>query len=223
MDDPALDASEHLHALRGLSRINRISRSVPIVWEPIQALAREIGARPLQVLDIATGAGDVPIGIAQRAQRVGIRLQIDACDRSPRAVEYAHRQAEQAGVEVRFFELDALADPISSEYDVLMCSLFLHHLEDAQVVDLLRRMGGATRHLVVINDLIRSPASFLLVYLGTRLFSSSQVVHIDGPRSVRAAYTMQEIQAMAAQAGLKGANIARRWPCRYLLVWRKPS
>lgn len=221
MDDPALDSAEHLQALRGLERINRISRSVPIVWEPIRALAREIGGRPVRVLDVATGAGDVPIGCARRAQRAGIHLQIEACDRSPRALEYARHQAGQARVEVRFFELNAIADSIPSGYDVVMCSLFLHHLEDADVVDLLQRMKEATRHLVVINDLVRSPAALLLVSLGTRLFSSSQVVHTDGPRSVRAAYTLEEIQAMADKAGLTGATVANRQPCRFLLVWRQ--
>ena len=221
MDNPALDASEHLQALRGVERVNRVSRSVPIVWGPIRALALEIGGRPLRVLDVATGAGDVPIGLARKARRAGIRLQMDACDQSPRALEYARRGAEQAGVEVRFFGLDATADPIPSGYDAVICSLFLHHLEDAHVVDLLRRMGEAARHLVVINDLVRSPASLMLVYLATRLFSSSQVVHTDGPRSVRAAYTLEEIRTMAEKAGLVGATVSKRWPCRFLLVWRR--
>ncbi len=221
MDDPALDSAEHLQALRGLERVNRVSRSVPIVWGPIRALAREIGGRPLRVLDVATGAGDVPIGLARKVRQAGIVLQIDACDQSPRALEHARQRAEQAGVDVRFFELDAVADPIPSGYDAVICSLFLHHLEDAQVVDLLRRMGEAAQHRVVINDLVRSPTSLILVYLATRLFSSSHVVHTDGPRSVRAAYTLEEIRTMAEKAGLASAAVEKRWPCRFLLVWNR--
>ena len=40
MDDPGLDPAEHRHALAGLARINRLSRSVAVLWPPVAALAR---------------------------------------------------------------------------------------------------------------------------------------------------------------------------------------
>ena len=102
---------------------------------------------------------------------------------------------------------------------MLTCSLFLHHLDEAEAVDLLRRMAAAARQLVLINDLRRSTAGLLLAYLGTRLLSTSPVVHTDGPLSVAAAFTLAEVRKLAAQAGLKGATVAGRWPFRFLLKW----
>jgi hypothetical protein len=103
-----------------------------------------------------------------------------------------------------------------------MCSLFLHHLADDEAKDLLTRMAAAARHLLLVNDLERSTRGLLLAYLGTRLLSRSPVVHVDGLRSVRAAFTRTEVRALAERAGLNGAEVSPRWPCRYLLTWRRP-
>src|SRR5947207_3208402 len=109
MDRPDLDAASHHQALRGLQRLNFWSGSAGILWRPIRDLARSLG-RPLRVLDLATGAGDVPIGLWRRAARAGLDLQIEGCDVSPRAVAYARQQAERFRADVRFFPLNVCDD-----------------------------------------------------------------------------------------------------------------
>ena len=220
MDDPALDAARHRHALRGLARLNWWSGSVRILWEPLCSLALEMG-RPVVILDVATGAGDVPIGLWHRAQRLGLPLRIEGCDASPMAIEYASQRSAQAGAGVRFFGLDTRTSPFPDGYDVLLCSLFLHHLDGADATALLRKMAQAARRMVLVNDLVRSVSGFALAYAGTRLLTTSEVVQADGPRSVRAAFTVEEAQALAARAGLDGAVVHRRWPCRFLLRWTR--
>jgi len=222
MDDPALPVLEHTHALRGLTRINRWSTSLRIVASPIVALARTNGRAPLRVLDVATGAGDVPIGLWRRASRAGVQLEIEGCDRSPTAIAYASAQAQRAGARIRFFAHDLFGDRSLGEYDVIVSSLFLHHLDFEQASLALARMAVMARHLLLINDLRRSYPGLCLAVIGTRLLSSSSVVHRDGPRSVRAAYTMSEAVALAHAADLRDARVVPRWPCRFLLTWHRP-
>jgi hypothetical protein len=102
-----------------------------------------------------------------------------------------------------------------------MCSLFLHHLDEPQAVELLRRMSESARHLVLVNDLIRGRLGYALAWLGTRLLTRSRVVHVDGPLSVEGAFTRAEALELAERAGLHGATIVRRWPCRFLLTWQR--
>jgi len=221
MDDPSLNAEQHLHALRGLERINQWSANVCTIWAPVQALAAEEPKHTVRVLDIATGAGDIPIALWHRARRASVRLEVDGCDRSSVAMAHARHRAKQSRADVRFFELDALNDEIPPGYDVVTCSLFLHHLNDEDTVRLLRSMARAVGRLVVISDLVRSRIGLALAYLGTRLLSTSTVVHVDGPRSVLAAYTLDEIRMLSTRAGMDNPVIAPRWPCRYLLRWEK--
>ena len=229
MDDPALDARQHFAALRGLERINRWSGSVRIVWSAIAALPPGPGAHPLRVLDVATGAGDVPIGLCVRAAQAGRMLQIDAADVSPTALEFARQRAARAGVPavaagagvgVRFLTLDALHDALPDGYDVITSSLFLHHLAGEDAATLLAKMAAARPRLIVVNDLLRDWLGYALAFLGPRVLTRCRVVHVDAVRSVRAAFTMQEVRNLAGQAGLRNFVLQHRWPRRFLLTWQ---
>jgi 2-polyprenyl-3-methyl-5-hydroxy-6-metoxy-1,4-benzoquinol methylase len=172
------------------------------------------------VLDLATGGGDSPVALARRAARAGLPVEIEGCDVNSQAVSYAQEQAKARGAHVRFSVLDALKEPLPEGFDVLCCSLFLHHLDEHDAMALLRRMADATRQIVLIDDLIRSRRGYLLALVGTHLLSGSRIVHVDGPLSVRSAFTLAEARALADQAGLQSARIRRHWPERFLLSWR---
>ena len=221
MDGPGLDPAEHAGALRGLGRINRLSRSGAILWPSIARLARPGGAT-IRVLDLASGGGDVPIVLARRAASAGLPIQVEGSDASPEAVRFATRQAEGRGAPVRFRVLDALRDPIPGGFDVVSCSLFLHHLDPPEAVSLLRAMAGDATRLVLVNDLARTRAGYLLAWFGCRLLSRSPVVHHDGPASVAGAFTPGEARSLAEDAGLVGATVALHWPERFLLAWSRP-
>jgi 2-polyprenyl-3-methyl-5-hydroxy-6-metoxy-1,4-benzoquinol methylase len=223
MDQPGLDAPAHARALRGLARINSWSFSAATFWPGIVRVARENSGRPVRVLDIATGGGDVPIRLARRAHRAGLDVRIEGCDVSPVAVGLAARAANAAGVPVRFFPLDVLRSSLPQGYDVLTSSLFLHHLAEGDAVGLLERMAEATRSTILINDLLRSRIGYGIAWACCRLLSRSPVVHHDGPVSVRAAFTTAEARRLADRAGLHGARLERRWPWRFLLSWSRPN
>jgi SAM-dependent methyltransferase len=216
MDDPALDPAEHRRALAGLARINWVSDSPGVLWPAIRQLAR--GGAPVRVLDVATGSGDVPRALAAKAARAGLtNLSFAGCDISPTAVEAASR----ASPGIAFFAHDALRDPLPAGYDVVTCSLFLHHLSEADAATLLSRMAAAAGRLVLVNDLDRSRFNYLAVWAACRLLTRSPVVRFDGPASVRSAFTADEALALAEKAGLAGASVRRRFPCRYLLTWQR--
>jgi 2-polyprenyl-3-methyl-5-hydroxy-6-metoxy-1,4-benzoquinol methylase len=217
MDEPGLVADRHWAALAGLRRINSWSRSAEILWPSLRSLAQQIRNRPLRVLDVATGGGDVPVRLWQLAIRAKVSLEISGCDISPTALDYAAQQARESGAAVQFFALNALRDEIPSGFDAITCSLFLHHLDEPDAMELLGRMGRAANRLVLVNDLARTRFGLMLAQVGTRLLSRSDVVHVDGPRSVRGAFTPDEALKMAERAGLHGATVSRRWPARYLL------
>ena len=104
----------------------------------------------------------------------------------------------------------------------MICSLFLHHLDEAEAVTVLRSMSQGSRRAVLVNDLVRSRSGYLLAVLGTRILSRSPIVHIDGPLSVAGAFTPDEVLQLCEQAGLNGATISRHWPQRFLLTWSRP-
>lgn len=220
MDDPNLDPRAHAKALRGLARINFVSNSAGILWGPIRDLSLD-HSRTLVVLDVATGSGDLPIALARRARKAGIDLHLEACDISAVALAHARASAERAGVSITLHQLNALTDPVPHA-DVVLCSLFLHHLAEESASRLLMVMKNAARRMVVVNDLERSRLGWWLAWIGVRLLTRSRIVHVDGPRSVEGAFTLSEAVKLASSAGLTPIRTSRHWPCRYRLVWRRP-
>jgi 2-polyprenyl-3-methyl-5-hydroxy-6-metoxy-1,4-benzoquinol methylase len=221
IDDPALDRDRLHGALGGLTTINALSRSAEILWPPIRRLARELKSDRLRVLDIATGAGDVPIRLWRKARRAGLALEIHGIDVSEPVLEYARRRAAKAGAPLAFRRLNVVEGPLPAGYDVITSSLFLHHLSDEAAGKLLRSMAAAAEHLVLVNDLRRSRWGLALAHFAGHVLTRSPVVRLDAVRSVRAALTLGEARELAAEAGLQGIELARHWPCRYLLSWRR--
>ncbi|MFK7790120.1 MAG: methyltransferase domain-containing protein, partial [Phycisphaeraceae bacterium] len=221
MDDPALPEQEHALALKGLRRINAISRTAAVLLHQLVRLMGDDPSQPRRILDVACGDGDTTMMLVKLASKHGLPWQVSGCDISERAVSFARKRAIDLKVDSPFYQADALRDLDVQGYDAVVNSLFLHHLEDQQIVAFLRRLQDAQH--VVISDLVRSRRAYATTWLGVRLLSRSQVVHVDGPLSVRAALTKNEMCELAGQGGLTGATIQSSWPMRQLLVWSRPS
>lgn len=221
MDQPDLEPARHVQALRGLARINQWSGSARILWPAIRAYAMQNHLPSLRILDIATGGGDVPLALWRKGRRANFSMALEGWDISPCAVTHAQARAAEEQAPVCFARHDVMKEPIPTRFDIITCSLFLHHLSEDQAVQLLEKMAQATQGMILVNDLIRSHAGLALALVGTRMLSSSQVVHVDGPRSVRAAYTLGEVQRLAGRAGLSGHSLTAHWPYRFLLAWMR--
>lgn len=230
MDQPDLDRDKLECALRGLSRLNRWSGSAAILWPVLRDLALQLEgtdqpncSKPvtLRILDLATGAGDNPIRLALKALKANLSMQFAGCDVNPHSIEFASRHAQKAGADVDWFVCDILADKLPAGYDVIMCSLYMHHLSNNQTAHLLGRMWQAASRTVVVCDLVRSRFGLFLATAASRILTHSEVVQTDGPISVRAAYTIQEFSNIANLAGLREHRLRRQWPARFLFTAHK--
>ena len=218
MDDPALDPAEHAHALRGLARLNALSRAPAVLYPILRREAARLD-RPLTIVDIAAGSADVPVALLKRANRDGVRFDITACDISPVALEHARDRASVANTRLTTKQLDILNQD-APQADVLTCSLFLHHLSDDQVRLVLGKMAMAAGRMVLISDLRRGMWGTALAAVIPRLVTRSHVVHVDGLRSARAALSVGEARAMTRGiADGRGWSIGRAFPARMLMRW----
>ena len=141
--------------------------------------------------------GDVAIALWKQARRVGIQLDIHGYDINPHAVEFANAAARKETADVRFFQHDLLKDSFPDDYDSVISSLFLHHLDEHDAQTFLTTAARSVRQGILIHDLSRSKSGYLFAYYGTRFISRSDVVRVDGPRSVEGAFTPEEVQALA--------------------------
>lgn len=217
MDSAELDPARFVGSLKGLRRVNIATGSARILFPPLEAMARAHG--PLRVLDVACGGGDVAIALSKRLNGLGV--EVHGCDVNPLAVKHATEEAKGVESAASFFHLDAVKDPIPQGYDVVMSSLFLHHLSKSHAREFLAKAAEAADRMVLVHDLVRGRAGHLLAYIGVRALLCNDVCHEDGPRSVEGAFTIAEAKALADAAGLEGCSMKRRFPFRFLLEWSK--
>lgn len=222
MDDPALDAHEHLAALHALGTINALSRTASTLARAVIRLAassrRSDG--PLHVVDVACGGGDVTVALARR---LGPSYHVTGIDMSPRAAARAAEHAATRAVKNVSFEVRDVLAGGCPDCDVAVSSLFLHHLDDDTAAATIRTLAAAAALGGVVSDLVRSRRGLLLAHLVTRVLTRSRVAQVDGPLSVRAARTLPEYRLLMERAGLSATRIAAIWPERVLITWRHPT
>lgn len=219
MDDPALDPQRHIRALQALRTVNALSWTAGRIWAELLSRGLSPG-RPLRVLDLACGGGDVVVALRRRADEAGLPLTIDGCDRSPAALEHARAQADKQGIQASFMEMDVVDTPLPRGYDVLCSSLFLHHLTSAAAVRFLAAMAAAAPAFLV-QDLRRTPVGYALAMITLRTVARSDVARVDGLRSVAGAFTLDEASTLVEEAGLEGARLWRCWPQRFAVSWSR--
>lgn len=217
MDDPAIDPAEHDRALAGLARINRLSFAARAHLPALTDTAEKCGGR-VRVLDVAAGSGDIGIGLARLAARRSIRVDLTLTDISPTALAACKRRTEAGRLSVEILAADAVRGPLPP-CDLAVCSLFLHHLDDAAAVRVLENMNQAARVGGSVNDLRRVRGGNMLADVVPRIVTRSEVVHADAAISARAAYTPDELQRMAMSAGLRAATVRRTFPARMTMTW----
>tara|TARA_Y100000589_G_scaffold312144_1_gene332203 strand:- start:1744 stop:2442 length:699 start_codon:yes stop_codon:yes gene_type:complete len=220
MDDPDLDDHHHREALAGLHRINIFSGVEKTIWPLIRNLFHG-DSSSLSLLDIACGSGEIPIKLAQRASSLGFHLDLAGCDFSPLARQVALEKSNTANLKMKYQSIDVRQGSLAAmgQFDVVMCNLFLHHLEEHAAIHVLREASKITKRLLIVNDIRRDWINLILAKTVPRILTRSKVVHVDAVRSVRAAYSESEFRMLANNAGLPNARLRTVFPKRMILTW----
>ena len=140
--------------LRSLSQINRwlLGYRPTLAW--LKRLPRGERDR-LHIVDVGSGGGDLLRCISGWARRRGIAVQLTGIDMNP----YAARAASEftpKELEIAWVTCNALEYRPEKPPDVIVSSLMTHHLEDEEIVALLRWMEANAKAGWFINDLERS-------------------------------------------------------------------
>ncbi len=198
MDRPDASAAELAAALRSLRALNRWFGSHRMVEKFLRRWLRP-GDR-WRVADLATGSADIPRLVADFARQVGAEVEIVAVDFQPRTLATAQALSGDYP-EITCEQADVLTFGAKGSFDLVICSLALHHFSDEDAVALLRRCREISRHFVLVTDLRRGWLAHVGVYLLTALIFRDRMTREDGRVSAARAFSFAELRALAEKAG----------------------
>ncbi|MEX2643473.1 MAG: methyltransferase domain-containing protein [Acetobacterales bacterium] len=215
MDVEPATFEDYSTCLRDLERVNVLTFAYRPTLAFLSDMARAAPGRPLSVLDVACGRGDMLRRIDGWARRRKLSVALTGCDLDPRAVRAA-REAAAGHPGISWRAEDVLAHDRPGEFDVVISSLFAHHLDDDGVAAFLRWMERNAALGWFVNDLRRHPVPYGGFWLLSRLAGWHRFVRHDGPLSIARAFSAADWRRSLREAGVPEdtARIERRFPYR---------
>ena len=213
LDTDSGTAAEIEGSLRDLRSFNQRLGGVATTRNLIHSVARRTGRGAFSLLEVAAGTGFVPTQASQALRRSGVNLKITLLDRAS-----THLPKNGAASKL---VADALTVPFSdSAFDLVSCSLFLHHLSPEEVVEFARESLRVSRIAVLVNDLVRHPLHLALAYVGVPIYRS-RITRNDAPASVKQAYRVEEMSEFFLRAGAAKVEAQRHFLFRMgVVAWK---
>jgi 2-polyprenyl-3-methyl-5-hydroxy-6-metoxy-1,4-benzoquinol methylase len=167
--------------------------------------------RTIHLLDVGTGAADIPAALVRWARRRGIPIRVTAIDSAAHiaaAARKAVRDVPEITVEqADLFELAAT----DRRFDIVTASLFLHHVPPERTPEAIAAIDRLATRGVIISDLLRSALTWGAVG-ALAWVAGNRIVRHDAPLSVRRAFRVGELGRLAWAASLPYLR-ARREGC----------
>ncbi|MEO9803287.1 MAG: methyltransferase domain-containing protein [Reichenbachiella sp.] len=173
------------------------------------------------LVDLGCGGGDTLKLFARWGKKHKHNLQLTGIDANEYIIDYAKKNCRKYS-NVNLISDNILSDTFRNQkYDIAHASLFLHHLQEEEIIELLRQLIGQVDVGIVINDLHRHWVSYLFTkHLITR-WSKSEMVKYDSVLSVERSFVREELERYLNLAGIVNYALSWRWAYRWeLIIWK---
>jgi 2-polyprenyl-3-methyl-5-hydroxy-6-metoxy-1,4-benzoquinol methylase len=212
MDEPC-SYEDFRDCLSDLGQVNRLTLSYRSTLAFLDAVAATMPGQALRIVDVGSGGGDMLRCVERWAERRGIQVKLTGIDLNPYAARVS-RELMSASSAIEWITGDAFtyAEPV----DVVLSSLFTHHLEEPEIVRFLAWSEAVAQHGWFVNDLCREVVPYRLFGLLAKAVRWHRFVQHDGPVSFRRSFREEDWKRMLreAQIPLRDVRLARWTPGR---------
>lgn len=170
------------------------------------------------ILDIGFGGGHSIKELSNFASKYKTNLFFYGVDLKSDCVSFAEKNlAALQNKQLICQDYKNISPELLKRVDVIHCSLFLHHLSNAEIIDLMK-FSKANRCIFLANDLHRNWFAYYSIKILTKLFSKSYLVKNDAPLSVKRGFTRKELTALLSEAGYTNFSVKWSWAFRFVIV-----
>lgn len=213
LDDPDADPRVVRESLHHLARSNAWFGGVRAARIGLDRLLANRPAGRVSLLDVGTGAGDLPRTLGSHLSRRGVTLIPFGLDRHPAAAVLA------AAAGIPTVVGDCFALPFANgAVDVVLVSQVAHHFADPAITALAAEASRVAAVGVVLADLTRSRAARLGFRLGSAILGFDPATRADGLTSLDRGFTVPRLAALLEACGAR-PRITRHPGARIVATW----
>ena len=215
MDDFDMKGEVLRDALDKIAKINQLLGGNQLTLEGVKTI---IGQKPndiLTIVDVGCGNGDMLRKLAHYAENNKLNFKLIGIDANQFTVNYA-KELSHHYPNITFRCEDIFDKSFSAlNYDIVLCTLTLHHFKEEEIINLLEIFKANTRLGIVINDLQRSSISYRLFQGLCFVFRLNHMSREDGLVSILRGFKKPELEQFSKKLQLKNYSIEWKWAFRY--------
>ena len=222
MDDFELKGDDMKGVLTDLKNVNKWLGGNDISIKGIIKLLPE-GAKEqtITILDLGCGDGEILRECARLAKREGYNFRLIGIDANAFILEEARRRSTDFQ-NITFLEKDVFSSEIKElDYDIALCTLFLHHFPTEDLKTLLQRLINQAQVGIVVNDLHRSRMAFWLFKMVSYVIIKTSIARNDGLISVARGFKRRELERLSKEINNSTSDINWKWAFRYSWILKK--
>jgi SAM-dependent methyltransferase len=216
LDDPAIDPALAARSLQDVARSNVWFGGASAVIAELIPVLRKASARPtpLTLLDVGTGAGDIPELARRVATRNGVQLLTIGLEVTPAlAAESRPRSGDAVAG-------SALALPFADRsIDIVTCSQVLHHFEAADGARLIAELHRVAKVRVIVAEVRRTWPAAIGFWCASHALGFHPVTRHDGVVSVFRGFRARELGQAVRDATGCIARVRDRRGFRVTASW----
>ena len=222
MDDFTMEGALFRDTLDKLEIINRFLGGNSVTIKGLKKLLKNQSKnKTITIVDLGCGNGDVLRDVSKFGRKNNYSFKLIGIDANPAAIDYA-RELSKEYSELSFKTIDILSEDFKKQsYNIVLCTLFLHHLKNEELISFLKKTTENATIGVVVNDLHRHKLAYYLFKL-IGFFIKNKMVRQDGLTSVLRAFKRKDLENIAKEIKVH-FSIEWKWAFRYLWIMKKDS
>ena len=216
MDDFALEGQELQEALDKIAKINQLLGGNKLTLQGLKILIKNLDkSKEYTIVDIGCGNGDMLRYIANFGLENGYNFNLIGIDANAFTINHAvnlsqnYRNISYKCEDVFGKQFEEL------NYDIVLCTLTLHHFKDNEILNLVRVFYKNSTIGIIINDLHRSKLAYRLFQVVCLVFNLNKMSRQDGLVSILRGFKKEEIVIFAKKLGFENYILQWKWAFRY--------
>jgi len=222
MDDFSMEGEELRDALDKIAKINQLLGGNQLTLQGVLSLVKGIPKeKEIVIVDIGCGNGDMLRKLAEFGKKNNYFFKLVGVDANSFTISHAESLSKNYP-NISYSCQDIFDEDFKKlKYDIVLCTLTLHHFKDDEIVLLMQLFYKNTFIGIVINDLERSALAYRLFQIFCYIFRLNYMSIEDGLISILRGFKKEELELYSKKAKLNDYTIQWKWAFRYQWIIKK--